>query len=968
MPTSRHRPSVDWVPQGDLVGRDRELGELVSLLVAGAGGNGGLVLVAGEAGAGKTRLVREALSTTGLRAVAGEALPGSASPYGPLVEALRSFLRVEPDGLTRCGQLNRQLAALLPELGRAARPPDRDLLLEALRRAFEVVADSEPTIVVLDDIQWADETTLADVLPVLARASTDRQLVFVAVYRSDEIPRGHPIRALRRRLRRSGELREVVVEPLDARRTEQLARQILGRKPASELAAVLYERTHGMPFFVEELTTTLLAEQRLRAGPKGLELAEPDQVPVPASVRETIQLRVERLSEDARALLEVAAVAGQAISMDLLSEVAGSAALAEAMEFGILDEGTAGTVRFRHALTWEALYLDVPWTRRRALHTRVAELLESGRAPPAVVAEHWLAARKLARACAAFLVAAEASRAVHAYRDTVRIGRRALDVWPDGSDEAGRLSLLELTGACALMCSDLVEAARAWRELAERRRLLGDAVGVAVAERQLATTYELQGSPQRSLVTRRRAAKSFADAGRSGDAADELLAVAAHLDSAGHLTAAREVLDEARAHATRAGRVDLQVRALGVEGTVRAKLGQTEKGLVSARKALELALESDLNEPAVEAYQRVANVLENAGDYGAAWDAYQAGLEFCESRDILGGAQVCLVCLAAILVFTGEWDRALELDRVILGSEHAGVGPRMGAKQHMGLIGAARGDARRARRLLTESGTYAARYARERMEAWDAMGQAWIDELEGEFDVALDRCASILRRWAMTESVHYPVPALRWATTFCATHGAEEDARACATAISRLAVRSLNPETVAALSHSLGEMALLDGNALEAGKRFEQALGVLEGLSLPFEAAQTHLRAGIALAASGERERGIERLVDSYRIARRLGANPLANRAASELMTLGEQVDQRLGRRAAARLEGPGLTRRELEIVRLVATGKTNRDIARQLFVSTRTVDMHVRNVFRKLDSRSRTEATRKAAELGLLS
>jgi predicted ATPase/DNA-binding CsgD family transcriptional regulator len=954
----------------ELVGRKREVGALRAVLDAAAqSGSGSLVLVTGEAGVGKSRLTREVLGDAGLRLLEGEATQQSTPPYGPIVSALRSFLRVEPNGLAACGPpLRRQLAVLLPELGRTSRQPDGVLLLEALKRAFEVIAAREPAVVFLDDLQWADETTLEDVLPALARSAAMHPLVLVGVYRSDEIPRGHPLRSLRRHLRRSGELREVVVEPLDADMTARLVSQVLGRKPAPELAAIVYERTHGVPFFVEEFAATLASGDRLHAGRRGLELRGRDDVPVPQSIRETIQARVERLSDAAQSLLEVAAVAGQTVSLDLLSELVSDEGLGEALDFGILGDESVGAVRFRHALTREALYADIPWTRRRTLHARIAKQLEIRRAEPGIVAEHWLAARNLERACSAFLEAVEASCRVQAHRDALVLGRRALEVWPDGTNEYGRLALLELTGTCALMCSNLVEAASAWRELAERQRLLGDSLGQGQAERQLATTYELQGSPERALVARRQAAASFAAGDRPAEAAEELLAAAAQLDSAGHLNAALDLLEQATASASRADRLDLRSRALGIEGTVRAKLGHADDGLSSARAALELALAADLTGPAADAYQRIANVLENAGDYDAAWDAYQAGLEFCEARGMHTGAQVCLVCLAAILVFTGEWDRALELDRVILESEHAGPGARMGAKQHMGLIGAARGETKRSRRLLTESGTYASLHTRERMEAWDAMGQAWIDELEGAFGVALDRCSFILDRWRESESLHYPAPALRWATTFCATHGAEEHARACAGALSRLAAQTLNPETVAALSHALGEVLLLDGDAGGAGGRFEQALAVLEASSLPYEAAQTHLRAGVAFVAAGEREQGIGHLTNAYRIARRLGARPLADRAAGELAGFGEQVDRRLGRRAAARLDGPGLTRRELEIVRLVATGKTNREIARQLFLSTRTVDMHVRNVLRKLNSRSRAEATRKAADLDLLS
>ena len=117
--------------------------------------------------------------------------------------------------------------------------------------------------------------------------------------------------------------------------------------------------------------------------------------------------------------------------------------------------------------------------------------------------------------------------------------------------------------------------------------------------------------------------------------------------------------------------------------------------------------------------------------------------------------------------------------------------------------------------------------------------------------------------------------------------------------------------------------------------------------------------------AAGERELGLERLGDAYRMARKLGARPLAAEAAFEVSARGESVARRLGRRAGD--EGPGLTRRELEVVRHVAAGRTNKEIAQELFLSPRTVDMHVRNVLRKLDCPSRTAAASRAGELGLL-
>jgi ATP/maltotriose-dependent transcriptional regulator MalT len=253
------------------------------------------------------------------------------------------------------------------------------------------------------------------------------------------------------------------------------------------------------------------------------------------------------------------------------------------------------------------------------------------------------------------------------------------------------------------------------------------------------------------------------------------------------------------------------------------------------------------------------------------------------------------------------------------------------------------------------------------MEVWDALGQAWVDEADGSVDAAVERCRFMLARWGQSESLHYPVPALRWATTFLCRNHVDRDSRACAAAIGGLAHETVNPEALAALAHVLGEVALLDGHPEQAADQFERALELLGPIGLPFETAQTQVRSGVAHAAAGGRDAAVARLTDAYRTARKLGARPLARSAAAELAALGEQVERRLGRRAAAQLEGPGLTRRELEVVRFVATGKTNREIARELFLSTRTVDMHVRNALGKLACRSRADATRKAGELGLL-
>jgi predicted ATPase len=160
---------------------------------------------------------------------------------------LRDYLRREPNGLSGSEPLVAHLGALLPELGPPPRVTDRETLVEAMRSAFETIAAGQATVVFIDDLHWADAATL-ELLPSLAEAVEEWPLLMLGAYRSEEIPRGHPLRRLRTDLRRAGRLIELVVEPLDAAATAGLAAQILDGEPGPTLRAALYDRTQGCRF------------------------------------------------------------------------------------------------------------------------------------------------------------------------------------------------------------------------------------------------------------------------------------------------------------------------------------------------------------------------------------------------------------------------------------------------------------------------------------------------------------------------------------------------------------------------------------------------------------------------------------------------------------------------------------------------------------------------------------------------
>jgi hypothetical protein len=211
-----------------IIGREREQAQLQAWAAEALAGRGSLVLLAGEAGVGKTTLARRALAGSGLEVLEGVGVQGGTSAFGPVVEVLRAHLRIEGGGPLVEGPLAAHLALLLPELGPPAAEGDRATLFEAIRLALAAIAARRPAALLLDDLQWADDATL-ELLAALARSLDTQPLLVLGAFRSDELPRGHPIRRLRSELRRAGRLRQVTVEPLEAEATAALLERTWGR-------------------------------------------------------------------------------------------------------------------------------------------------------------------------------------------------------------------------------------------------------------------------------------------------------------------------------------------------------------------------------------------------------------------------------------------------------------------------------------------------------------------------------------------------------------------------------------------------------------------------------------------------------------------------------------------------------------------------------------------------------------------
>ena len=947
------------------VGRSQELAVLAGALKRAGQGPGGVLLLDGEAGIGKTRLLEVALAGQALQVLAGASRDTRAPvPYSPLAALLRAHLTASPSAFDNV-PYRLVLALLLPELGTPA-PESAStpaLLQGALRAALRLVTEGGPTVLLFEDLHWADHATL-DLLPLLPGWLADRQVLTLGTYRPEELPRGHPLRQARQDLRRAGVLEELHLHSLTAESIAELVAGAVGAPVAASVSDLVHERSEGIPLYAREYAAALCSGGKLAPDHNGLLDLVPGQGDVlPQTLRDAVLLDLDRLSPEVQRAAETAAVLGSAFDMDVLDALLVDELLCDALiECGLLTENR-GRVSFRHALIRDVVYAGIPWGRRRGLHRQVAAALTSTAASPGLIAEHWLAGHEPERARSALLRSAEESCRVHAYRDAAQAAGRALELWPSGADEAHRLEVLAQLGRCAQACGLLSEAARAWREAAQAHLEAGNTHGFAEAQRRLAGTLDLQGLWEQASERHRLAAEAFGRCGAAAEAAEERLTLGTTLRAVSRNSAALEVLALALNDARQAGRRDLEARILGQQGNALARSGQAEQGLKVGRDALSIAIEGTFTGAAVEVLHRLADTLEHCGDFLGARAAYADAFELCEETG--PAAFACRACVTVPLYQNGAWDRAASECRVVLTSPHAPATPRAVAGAMLGTILAHRGQPARARPFLTDALELARQAGVAAVKLRALWGLALVGEGLGQPDEALNCARELLDVWEGVEDHYHILSPMRWASSYFATQGAEQDLRRAAEALNRAADLNGGPVAFSALAHGLGELAWLGGHPETASGQFAIAVELLRDSDSPYEETCTRLRAGQVLAVLGRPVEAAEHLSAAHRTACSLHAVSLTRQAAAALEGLGVVVERR-GVRPTGE-PANSLTRRQSEVLKLLALGRSDKTIAQELRLSPRTVEMHVGHILASLDSRSRTEAVGKAAELGLL-
>src|SRR3954469_19158156 len=612
------------------VGRETELATMTTALESAVAGTPTVVLLGGEAGVGKTRLVEEAAErahAAGARVLAGSCieLGGEGLPFGPLAHAFRTLMRdTPPDELDALlGPARPEFARVLPDLDPDAALSTAPLaeggtarLLELALGVIERLAEDRPLMFVIEDLHWADRSTL-DLVALLVRALPAGSVLVVVSFRTDELHRSHPLRPLVTGWERVRTVHRIELERFGREDVERQLAAILGASPAARLVDLVHERSEGNAFLVEEI---------LGAVQSG---ADPDQLPL--SLRDVLLTRVERLTPPAQRLLRIAAAAGPSVSDRLLAAVAGLGddelddALREGLEHHVLvADGTAGGYVFRHALTRDAVYGDTLARERARIHAAYGEALSADPAlagsdvsVPALLALHWSAAHDLPRALAASVEAARLA-APYAPAEALRHLERALELWPQVPDAPERSGIdvveaLRRAGQSAYAAGALDRSLtlldEALAELApgsepERRALLMEA--------RAATLLDLGRDAEVELELERAAA--LLPAGPPGEVhAVVLTSLAAQLAARGDFAAARGVAEQAVAAAGGLGAPGRESAARMMLAMALVYLDEGDRGVAELEAALALAQAAGDQELTLRGYVNLSDALQNLG-------------------------------------------------------------------------------------------------------------------------------------------------------------------------------------------------------------------------------------------------------------------------------------------------------------------------------------------------------------------
>ena len=909
---------------------------------------------------------------------------GGGVPYAPIIQALRGLHRTSagawPADLARLLADDQDATAVIPGLESRVSPTAQSRLYESVLALLTRLGAEQPVVLVAEDLHWADRSTL-DLLGYVARCQTEGRVLLVLTYRNDELGRAHPLRNWLAEIRRLPSVQEIELPRLSRTETAALLSGLLAAPADADVIDAVYERSEGNPLFSETL----------------LPFAGTPDAGLPPTLRDLLASRLNALPEHVRRVLQIAAAVGHQVQHKLLARIADldDRALMDAIRTAVDSQiltPVGMSYEFRHALYREVAYDDLLPAERQLLHGSLAQLLTDEPSLSAAdqwattgeIAEHWYAAADLERALGSAVEAGLTAESVYAFGNALDQLTRALELWDrvpgaDGIVPLDRVTVLAHAAQAANLVGEEGKAIELSREAINRVDVLADPYRAAQLSERLGGYQLYAGHYDQAYAAYDWALDLLPEKPPTAERARvraglAMLAMAwSRLDEA--VESSREAITLARAVGARRD----EGWALNALGVVTVYQGRVDEGVGYLQDALRIAREMDSPDELMAASINLGHILGVVGRYdesiavclAGVVDARRVGLERQDGSFLQANA-------AESMIKAGRWSEAgvLLAEAEALGSRGIRAFPVL---HQRALLATARGEFSVAvdrlaqlRRLLPPHGGPDA-YRRGLLEE-EASLAVWQGRT-ADAVVAVEEGLALVEgsdeeRFAGTLVAlglrAYADAADRGASGSAREAGRSLAARAALMRPDPFASSGSLPEPLAVAALARAERTRVSGSPDPLVWAEAAAAWAAAGHPYP-EAYAAWREAEAVFASGGSSDAALVSLRRARSLARPLGAEPLLEEI--RLLARWQRVDLDRAEPAsptpdvAAHL---GLTPREVEVLALVAAGRTNAQIAEAMFISAKTASVHVSNILRKLGVARREEAARIGHHAGL--
>jgi ATP/maltotriose-dependent transcriptional regulator MalT len=980
---------------GVFVGRQQEMGKLKGVLENALSGQGQLLMLVGEPGIGKTRTAQELAAHAEIRGA--RVLWGwcyeeeGAPPFWPWVQPIRAYVQQRDSeqlqsemgpGAADIAEVISKVRDKLPNLELApALPPEqaRFRLFNSITTFLKGAAQSQPLMLVLDDLHWADKPSLL-LLQFLARQLTESQLLVVGCYRDLELSRQHPLSEVLAQLSRLPVFQRELLLGISQEDTGRFIEMTAGIRPSAQLVGTIYAHTEGNPFFLKEMTRLLSERGELRAA----EIVGPEGIRIPQGVREVIGQRLNRLSESCHQTLTIASIIGREFDFRLLRTLSGETTedqllevIDEALEARVVEGSSGGRehYRFSHALIQQTLAEELSTSRKVRWHARIGEALEGlygidGEAHAAELAYHFAQAVTVSgpeKIVQYSLLAGEQALASYAWEEALQHFQQGLasrGVSLEGTEpardaeEAAMLLGLGRTQACIAERRYSQDALASLCRAFDYYETTKDIAGIVVTVESVPRSAFGQSNGFTELLTR-----ALALVQPDSQKAGRLLTLSGA--ERGRIEAdyngAQVAFGQALALARRIGDVGLEVRVLAESASTDFAHHRQQGCLEKSLRVISLT--SGLDEPRAELHARryAGTMLLQLGELEESIRHTLASM--APASKLRDPYSLATACFANEMVFSakGDWQAARDFGN--RGLEASAWDTRLLAPRVLleYQVGEFSQGAVYLHRLLEVIRQYSG-------PTLAAVSVAQIIPLVVRITGSLDRLdiAQTVAEMVLSSPFAAPFLSLEAKTGLAMAAVVRNDvlaARQGYLALEPYSGTMLSPLISVSADRLLGLLAQTMGQIDQAEVHLGDALAFCRKAGFRPELAWScYDNSDLLLARDhpGDHDRAMSSLEEALTLSTELGMRPLMER----VHVLWEQAKVQPARVPAY---PNGLTHREVEVLRLVTTGKTDREIAEALSISVTTVSTHVRNILNKINAANRTEATAYSAQHGLL-